>query len=355
MKINKHIEIVRSTVISQSSMSLVSAEAICTTLKDYYSAVGITTVNNLQDLKKLVAMKPDLVFLGMEFVHLESSPTEADPLKIWLSAYFDTHNILYTGSAQTTMEAQRFKHVAKKLVLDAGLATAPFFIAGKDTYKTPSELPLALPLFIKPFNLGGGTGIDSDSVVTTFEEYIAKVSSISTRFRADSLVEEYLPGREFSVALLQNASTKQLLAMPIELIAEIDERGNRVLGVQAKKSDNETVLFVTDTALRHKLTILAEGVFIALGARDFGRIDIRLDRNNEPQFLEANLIPSLIKGYGNFPKACLINMDIDYCAMLLKIVGLALTRHRYVPKLQPAIVDITESPTLAGALEPLPV
>lgn len=351
MKINKHIEIVRSDVQSLSSMSLSSARAIRETLEQYYFEVGITTVNDLHDLKELVNTKPDLVFLGMEFVLVDTTPLGTEPLKIWLSGYFDAHNILYTGSNQTAMEVQRYKHIAKQAVGDAGLSSAPYFIAGKDTYKNSVDVPLSFPLFVKPYDLGGGAGIDSDSVVNNFEEYSKKVSSISRRFNADSLVEEYLPGREFSVALLQNASTKKLLAMPIELIAELDERGNRVLGQKAKKSDKETVLYVSDGGLRQRLVDLAVGAFVALGARDFGRIDIRLDRNGEPQFLEANLIPSLIKGYGNFPKSCLINMDIDHSAMLLKIVGLALTRNQHAPKLQLTSVDSSTALAATAALE----
>jgi hypothetical protein len=45
-----------------------------------------------------------------------------------------------------------------------------------------------------------------------------------------------------------------------------------------------------------------------------------------PNFLEANLIPSLIKDYGNFPKACAINIGMGYEQMLLAIVQLGLLR-----------------------------
>ena len=84
---------------------------------------------------------------------------------------------------------------------------------------------------------------------------------------------------------------------------------------------------VNDTRLRSEVCQLALDSFSALGGRDYGRIDIRLNRNGEPQFLEANLIPSIIDGYGSFPKACQINLGLDYESMVLQIVRLGLAHH----------------------------
>jgi D-alanine-D-alanine ligase len=71
--------------------------------------------------------------------------------------------------------------------------------------------------------------------------------------------------------------------------------------------------------------------FVALGARDYGRIDIRMDSHGVPHFLEANLISSLLRDYGNFPKACLLNSNIDYENMIYRIIDLSLSRrHNYI-------------------------
>jgi len=64
-----------------------------------------------------------------------------------------------------------------------------------------------------------------------------------------------------------------------------------------------------------------------LGARDYGRIDIRLDATGTPHFLEANLIPSLISGYGSFPKACVMNIGLEYEPMIMRIANLGLSRN----------------------------
>lgn len=325
-KINKHIEIVRSTISNLNSMGTASSNGALKVLAEYYVRVGITMINNLSDLEALVALKPDLVFLGMEFVPTDPNLGPEDPNKIWITSYLDDHDIAYTGSSQTAHELARNKPMAKQQVLDAGLTTSEFFVVAPNQVNPSHNVPLTYPLFIKPTNRGGGAGIDSKSVVNTSFELDAKVASIAKKFRSDSLVEKYLDGREFSVAILKQEYSAEYSVMPLELIAPQDEYGARILSARIKSADTERFLEVTDEDIKHRISTLAIDVFHALGARDYGRIDIRMDKLGTPYFLEANLIPSLLKGYGNFPKACMLNMDLDYESMLLSIVRLALRR-----------------------------
>ena len=115
--------------------------------------------------------------------------------------------------------------------------------------------------------------------------------------------------------------------MPIELVATPDDNGVRMLSKQVKHNNEEQVSEITDENIKQKVTTLAINAFKALGARDYGRIDIRLDKHGTPHFLEANLIPSLISGYGSFPKACLLNMGLSYEDMMLHITRLGLVRN----------------------------
>jgi D-alanine-D-alanine ligase len=155
----------------------------------------------------------------------------------------------------------------------------------------------------------------------------AKAKSIATAYAADALVEEYLPGREFSVAVLKDEYSDELMVMPLELVAGTNVHGDRILSHELKSAALETPVFpVIDTKIKDQLSDLAASVFTALGARDYGRIDIRLDAMGVPCFLEANLIPCLIRGSGNFPKACMMNIGMDYEPMILHIVRLGLAR-----------------------------
>lgn len=326
-KINKHIEIVSSSSSCLSSMSGRSRKAILAVLEKHYSQVGITIVNNLSDLEILVASKPDLVFLGMKFIPENPKLGINDPNKIWLSQYLDEHGIAYTGSNQNAHKLELDKQLAKQCVINAGLKTSRYSIIHYDQPQSIKGIALAFPLFVKPNNRGGGLGISSTSFVSNARELASKIKSITTDLHSDSLIEEYLPGREFSVAILKAKNSSELSVMPIELVTEPNSQGARILGSDVKSADTEQVLPVTDRKIRKAVCTLAINVFYALGARDYGRIDIRLDKNGVPHFLEANLIPSLIDGYGNFPKACALNINLRFEDMLLAIVQTAFGRN----------------------------
>ncbi|MEK7561901.1 MAG: hypothetical protein AAB541_03505 [Patescibacteria group bacterium] len=326
-KIHKHVEIVRSTKRGLSSMSRVSCDGIFTVLSKHYVSVGVTIVNNLSDFETVVERRPDLVFLGMKFVPVDHALGLQDSGKIWIADYLDEHGIAYTGSGQMAHELGVSKPLAKQRVLDAGLSTPKFYVVRQNQPQPEDNIPLEFPLFIKPTSRGGGLGIDDNSVATSLGQLRSKVNSIAADLQSDSLVEEYLPGREFSVAILKDEHSAEFSAMPIELIARPNKNGIRLLSEQVKSSNTERVLEVTDKIIKAKVTALAIDVFHALGARDYGRIDIRMDMAGTPKFLEANLMPNLISWYGSFPKACVLNNKLDFESMILSIVRLGLARN----------------------------
>lgn len=312
-------------------MSKRSCDGIFDVLSRHYSRVSVKIVNDIVDLESLTGTKPDLVFLGMKFVTKDHSLGHDDPGKIWISNYLDKYRIAYTGSNQKAHKLELNKHLAKQCALDAGLKTSPFYVSAQNQLHIREEMLLTFPLFIKPSDRGGGRGIDEYSVAHNFEQLESKIKWIHSEIQSDSLVEEYLPGREFSVAILKDGQSNQFLVMPMELIAPENKNGERLLSSGVKKSDSENTCKVVDNVLKDKITDLAIKVFHILGARDYGRIDIRLDKIGTPHFLEANLIPSLIDNYGNFPKSCLLNLNMGFESMILNIVKLGLVRAKNVP------------------------
>ncbi len=307
-------------------MSQESHDTLKLVLKKNFKTVGTTIVNTPEDLDLIVAKNPDLVFLGMKFVPSDERLGLKDSKRIWVTDFLDDHEILYTGSSQAAHILELNKPLAKQRALDKGLCTSRFFVVEQDEATVQSNGQLDYPLFVKPIDRGGGMGIDSTSVVRNFKELQSKIKSITSELQSDSMVEEYLEGREFSVAVLKNEFTDEYETMPIELIVNPDHKGISILSGKVKSSNSEQAVELKDKALKTEICDLALDIFIALGARDYGRIDIRLDQDGIPNFLEANLLPSLIQGYGSFPKACILNLGLDYESMILGIVRLALKR-----------------------------
>ncbi len=344
-KLDLRVEIVSSSIANLSSMSQKSRLDILKVLSRYFTQVDIAIINNLSELDALVKRRPDLVFLGMKYIYATRDGIASKQSKIWLSEYLDSYEIAYTGSGRSAHELELDKSLAKRRVMEAGLNTPAFIVVGQNkTFNDEQDLlKLKFPVFIKPTDKGGGTGVDSNSLVYTVEQLGAKVKSISAAYHTDSLVEEYLPGREFSVALLESDAAKGIMSMPLELIAPLDKSGGRFLSSKIKREDLESFKPVAEADIKFKVTQLAVKAFRALGGRDYGRIDIRLNAHGEANFIEANLIPSLIKDYGNFPKACKLNMHMNYDSMILQIVNLALSHGR-----QSSVQQLTNRLQLAG-------
>jgi D-alanine-D-alanine ligase len=316
------IEVIRSNMKGLSAMSIESATMVVETLRRRYTDVIITNIDTESDLSALIARKPDLAFLGIYYVHSDS---ELQP-KIWLSDMLEKNGIHYTGSSKFSHRLGLNKHLAKQRIIESGLQTSPFQIIRLENEEIINEGTLSFPLFVKPTNKGGGQGIDEFSVVRTVEELRAKVASVHNVHSTDALVEEFLVGREFSIAVIGNHHSDTLTAMPIELVASKDNNGDQMLSKTVKSSNSEAVLEVTDAGERSRLKVFAINAFRALGAQDYGRIDVRFDKFGVPHFLEANLIPSLIDGYGSFPKAYELNLGLNYETMLMQIVQLAVDR-----------------------------
>ncbi len=322
-KINKHIEIVGSSNPRLNAMARDAQASMLAVLRKRYARVGVTVVDDMDGLERLATKKPDLVVLGMKLVLLEPTKGYDDSAKVWLSDYLEKHDIAYTGSDTVALSLEFDKPEAKQAVMNAGLESSAYFIS---TIKHPAfHHNLRYPLFVKPTNRGDSKGIDEMSVVHTQTELEHKIMAIHTECNSDVLVEEYLSGKEFSVAVIRRPASNELLAMPVEISTPADAKGNSFLSEAVKDADSEEVLAVSDAGLKQRLNALAVGVFETLGSRDYGRIDMRLDSAGTPHFIEANLMPGL-SDHGYLTRCFALNESIPYEDMILSIVNLALPR-----------------------------
>ena len=213
----------------------------------------------------------------------------------------------------------------KKLLQKAKIKTADFFITIPGEYKTSLSIPIAFPLFIKPVKGGDSRGIDANSIVYDFLSFKAKVLDIMLKHNLPSLVETYLPGKEYSVGIFEDSSNGNLRAMPIEIVVKKNRTVIRILDFDVKKDDEEKVIAVTDIKIFNKLSKLAKISFKALGGKSLGRIDIKMNHLGIPHFMEANLMPGLRKGY--FYRSCVLNLDMSYEDMIFSIANTGLYSH----------------------------
>jgi len=322
IKVDKSIEIVvvpnpGEKNAHQDNVGIILEEnKILEILSKRYVDVSITEINTEEDLQKLVKRKPDLVFSGVKYFNFNKE-------KIWLNDCLEASGIRYIASSRTALNNESDKNRAKRLVLKAKIKTADFFITTPEEHQSESSIPIAFPLFIKPIKGGDSRGIDSNSIAYNFSGFKKKVLNIKKNFNLSSLVETYLPGKEYSVGIFQDSINGDLKAMPIEIIIKKNKNGHCILDYDVKKDDEEKVIAVTDIKIFKKLSKLAKNSFKALGGKSLGRIDIKMNHLGVPHFMEANLMPGLRKGY--FYRSCLLNLDMNYDEMIFSIANTGLS------------------------------
>ena len=324
IKINKSIEIVivhnpGEKNFHQDNVGIILEEnKILKILSKRYTDVSITKINNKKDLDRLLKRKPDLVFSGVKYFNFNNK-------KVWLNDSLDAYDIPYIASSRTALDNESDKNLAKKLILKARIKTADFFVTEPEQHQNKSSIPISFPLFIKPIKGGDSRGIDSNSIAYNFASFKKKVLEIKTKHNLSSLVETYLPGKEYSVGIFQDSINGTLRAMPIEIIIKKNINGHCILDFDVKKDDEEKVIAVTDEKISKKLSSLAKKSFKALGGKSLGRIDIKMNHQGVPHFMEANLMPGLRKGY--FYRSCLLNLDMNYDDMIFSIANTGLSSH----------------------------
>jgi D-alanine-D-alanine ligase len=322
-KIDKTIEIVivpkldGIEITQQRNVAIILDEKlILEILSKRYRNVSITEINTENDLKKLALRKPDLVFSGVKYFYFDGGI-------IWLNDYLEIHDILYIASNREALHNEHDKSIAKKIMQKANIKTADFFTTEFDEHLTETSIPIAFPLFIKPLTGGDSRGVDKNSIVYDFLSFQAKILDIKRKQNLHSLIETYLPGKEYTVSILQDNSNGNLKAMPIEIVVDKNTNGHYILDYDIKKNDQESAIRVTDRKIYNQLSDLAKDAFKALGGKSLGRIDIKMNHNGVPYFIEANLMPGLRKGY--FYRSCLFNLGMNYEQMILAIANTGLS------------------------------
>ena len=322
-----HIEIITTpneTLKESGFGTLKACNSVFNAIQSMGHSARLCVCETKDDLAVVIKRKPELVILAVKYIPVKN---END---IWLSEYFSRHGINFTGSTREVLEFDSNKVLAKTHLTNKGINTANYFIATPGQYKNESELPITFPLFLKPLDAANGNGIDDLSYVTNFSDYESKVASLYDTFNQPILVEEYLDGREFTVAVIKTRNEK-LIASAVEVIPPTSTHGLRILGAQTKKDDSEKLIEIVDDEVNNRVTTLAIDVFNTLGVRDFGRIDIKTDNHGECFFMEANLVPGMTYGSSYFPEACNIAHEFAYDKVIELLLAGGLARVSVIP------------------------
>ena len=244
--------------------------------------------------------------------------------------------IPYTGPSPLSAALILNKSRAKEIWRANGLTTA----ASQLLHNTNDKLlnTLTFPLIVKPNGEGSGIGIKDTSVVNNKKEFTVAVHNIINHYHQPALVETYLSGREFTVAIVGNDLDLTVLpiieinfaAFPLGSVP-IDSYDAKFVYGATGMSDMHATEFcpaILNKRLEKKIVDLSKAAYLAIGCRDFGRLDIRLDAHDEPHVLEINHPPGLMSdpAESSFFTISARTYGWDFPTLINKILNSAILR-----------------------------
>lgn len=236
-------------------------------------------------------------------------------------ALLDQYKIPYVFSGPVIMGLSLNKHLAKLIVAASGVPVSPGCLVTE--LKDLDKHNLRYPLFIKPVSEGTGKGITEKSLVNSSAELLKMAEWILKEFRQPALVEEYLPGREFTVGVTGYGEDAIAIGG-----MEVMTINNLPYSVEVKENyQNYCSYKPLDADIIDECKAVALRAWKALDAVDAGRVDLKADRNGKICFIEANPLAGLNPIHSDLP--ILARMyGIEYQTLIEMIMKAAIKRIR---------------------------
>jgi D-alanine-D-alanine ligase len=248
-------------------------------------------------------------------------------------AICEFYGVPYSGSDPFTLSLCLDKARTKETLAFHGIPTAPFALVRDDADAegllgrlTSADAPLAFPLFAKPVHEGSSKGITTANYCADVDALRAQLAHLLATYAQPVLVEEFLPGQEFTCAVLGNESGARVLPIVGINFDSLPDGAVPVYGYEAKwvwdRPENPLEIFSCPApipeALRERVERVTLDAYRVLGCRDWSRIDVRLDARGVPNVVEVNPLPGILPdpaGNSCFPKAARA-AGVDYDGLI---------------------------------------
>lgn len=239
-----------------------------------------------------------------------------------IPAILDAYQIPYVFSDPLVLAVCLHKRITKEIVRNAGIPTPDF--AEVHVEADIENVCSQFPLFVKPVAEGTSKGITESSIVTDKDSLRELCSKLLKQFNQPVLIERYLPGREFTVGIVGTGQYAKAIGTMEIVLKKDGQKG--AYSYANKQNWLEWVEYrIADELICTDCIDIALKAWQALGCRDAGRIDLRLDEDGAPNFLEVNPLAGLNPDYSDLPIMCNL-VGIDYAELIAMIMESVLTR-----------------------------
>ena len=322
---------------------------ICCDLKVDYLKLGFSTteVMEFDDEETIVGIEKALTDLGHQVERIGNGRELARRLangdrwdlvfniaegikgrsrEAQVPAVCELFNQPYTFSDPLTCALTLDKALAKRVVRDRGLPTAPFIVI--DHINQIENVDLPMPLFCKPIAEGSSKGITARSMVTAKSDLLEIYQTLCSQVQQPMLIEPFLSGQEVTVGILGNGENTKVVGV-MEIIFN-DRAETKAYTTVNKKEYVERIdyrLLSHAELLNTQAEKLALDVYHIFGCRDAARVDLRCDASGILQFLEINPLPGLDHIYSDLPIMGRL-LGIKYIEIINIIVSAAWERYQ---------------------------
>jgi D-alanine-D-alanine ligase len=245
--------------------------------------------------ERLRQARPDIVFNIAEGFHGVNREAH-------VPAICEFYGIPYSGSDPFTLSLCLDKARTKETLTFHGIATPKFAVVEKLGDLEGAAESSNFPLFVKPLHEGSSKGITDRNLCWDRSQFFAQAKLLLENYNQPVLVEEYLPGKEFTCAVLGNGDEATILPLVGMNFESLPEGALPIYGFDAKfvwdRPENPLDIFQCPARITRELQASIERVtlnaFRVLGCRDWARIDVRLDADGRPNVLEVNPLPGIL-------------------------------------------------------------
>jgi D-alanine-D-alanine ligase len=258
--------------------------------------IGLHGREVLTVIERVRATKPDLVFNLCESMAGESAN---EPTFVGLLDLFD---IPYTGADLLALASCLHKRRTKEILIARGIPTPPHrFLSDLERLDDPELDELDYPWFVKLAHEDASAGITEANLVATPAALRKRAREMITEFRQAVLAERYVEGREINVTLIGNAPRIRMLPLHEIDFAAMPAERPRIVSYAAKWDEHHVDYAGTKPVplrgaspeLIAEIERVARASWDALGLRDYGRIDLRLDAAGTPWVIDVNPNPDI--------------------------------------------------------------
>ncbi|WP_050027790.1 D-alanine--D-alanine ligase [Verrucomicrobium sp. BvORR034] len=301
---NHKIAVLKGGPGSERAVSLKSAESVVEALK----SLGAEVVEI--DVTSTDFTVPGDVVVAVNMIHGTFGEDGE------LQAILEKQGVAYTGAGVETSRVAFDKNLSKDKFVAGGVPTPQSQILKLDGV---DQLRLSLPVVVKPPREGSSVGVH---IVHTDEELAAALAD-AKQYGADTLVEEFVDGKELTVGVIGGEA---LPIIHIEPVSGFYDINNKYPWMSGTGKTNYHCPADLDIETTQRVQEAALAAMKAVGVEVYGRVDVMLRKDGQPFVLEINTIPGMTVS-SLLPKAARV-AGLEFPQLMERIIELSLEVRR---------------------------